>query len=298
MIFLGYAFAGGIYSLDSTPITQRDNTSIVISNGIFGELYATSKTEGYSTVIPEDWSFDTLFHARFDGNLLAGNVNFAASEVKLLRLKRRIKGKSQWTTIYEQIIKSAEDFSFEWLDKTARANTTYEYTIVPVFDKVEGSLFTNEITTDFNGLFIMDKDNIFATELDVVISEKRNKPRNIITTINRKYPYVISNGSNDYDSGSVSAQWLEYDYRDDSWDNDNRYDYVRNLKDFLNNGSAKLLKYEDGRMWLIDISSSEIVDSEDDGRLQVHTSFDWVEIGDCDSGVDLYYNNLIDAEVI
>lgn len=295
-MFLGQTFAGGLHSLDSTPIATKGATEIRITNSVVDELYVTSKEKEYSTTIPTDWNFDTILHAKLNDNLLAGNIDFAVSEVDKLRLKRRVKGEMSWTTLYEQPIANAEDLTIKWDDITPRSATPYEYSIVPVFDKVEGSFFASEITTDFRGLFIIDRDNIFATELDVQITEQRNKPRSIITTINRKYPFVISNGMNDYDSGSVSAQWLEYDPSCDDWDINGGRRFVRNLKDFLNNGSVKLLKYEDGRMWLIDVSSSSINDTEDDGHLQVHTSFDWTENGDCDDGATLFDYGFIDVD--
>ena len=127
------------------------------------------------------------------------------------------------------------------------------------------------------------------------ITKKRTKPRSITVPSIRKYPYVISNGANDYNSGSVSAQWLEYDSESDDWDIDGAYTFTDALEDFLNNGLPKLLKYQDGRMWLIDVSSSDITESEDESHLQVHTSFEWTEIGDCDSGTDLYANGFIDV---
>ena len=114
-------------------------------------------------------------------------------------------------------------------------------------------------------------------------------------TINRKYPYVISNGLNNYNSGTISAQWLEYDSETDNWDVENGYNFVSEFKDFLNNNSPKLIKYQDGRMWLAEVSSSDITDTEDAAHMQVHTSFDFAEIGNCDSGSDLYTNGIIDV---
>lgn len=296
MIFLGYAFAGGNYSLDPSPVIVNDITSVKIQNGIYDYLYSTLKDATYSTDVPSGWDFDTRLYAKFNGNLLGGNIDFALSEVSALRLKRRKYGDTAWTFLYEQTVSTSEDLSILYYDKTARANTKYEYTIVPVFGQVEGSFFTNTVTPEYQGVFITDGTTTFGTELDIAITEKRTKPRNIITTINRKYPYVISNGSNNYDSGTISAQWLEYDSETDDWDVDNGHEFVKDLKDFLNNNSPKLIKYQDGRMWLAEISSSDITDSEDDAHLQVHTSFDFTEIGDCDSGSDLYNNGIIDAE--
>jgi hypothetical protein len=193
-------------------------------------------------------------------------------------------------------VSTSDDLSILYYDRTARANTKYEYTIVPVFGQVEGSFFTNTVTPDYQGVFITDGTTTFGTELDVAITEKRTKPRTVITTINRKYPYIVSNGSNNYNSGTISAQWLEYDAQTDDWDTTTGHNFVDDLKDFLNNNSPKLIKYQDGRMWLAELSSPDITDSEDEAHLQVHTSFDFTEIGDCDSGSDLYDNGILDAE--
>jgi len=294
MIFLGYAFAGGTYSLDPTPVVQNDITSITIQNGIYDYLYATLDGLSYSTDTPTEWNFGTKLYAKFNGDLLAGNVDFAVSEVSSLRLKRKKYGDTAWTTLYEQAVSTSDDLSILYYDRTARSKVKYEYTIVPVFGQVEGSFFANTVTPEYQGIFITDGTTTFGTELDVVISEKRSKPRNVITTINRKYPYVISNGSNNYSSGTISAQWLEYDSETDNWDVEHGYEFVSDLKDFLNNNSPKLIKYQDGRMWLAEISSSDITDSEDDAHLQVHTSFDFTEIGDCDSSDDLSDNGILD----
>ena len=120
-----------------------------------------------------------------------------------MRLKRRLKGDLTWQTVYERAINKEEDFTFEWHDLTVRSRSEYEYTLVPVFGDVEGSFYTNSVETDFSGIFIMDSTGVYSSELEVQISEARNKPRSVITTINRKYPYVIANGANDYDSGSI-----------------------------------------------------------------------------------------------
>lgn len=296
MIFLGYAFAGGDYSLDPTPTDQEDATTIKVSNGVVGDLFATNEDLVYSTDIPATWNFYTIMHGKFSGNLLAGNIDFTVSEVDSLRVERRKKGIVAWTTLYEQTVTTKDELNVLYYDKTARANTTYEYAIVPVFDQVEGTKYSKEITTDYQGIFVIDGENVFSTELDVSITKKRNKPRSVVTPINRKYSFTVSNGANNFNSGSVSAQWLEYDSETDDWDNDGKYTFVDSLEDFLNNGLPKLIKYQDGRMWLTNVSSPETTETEDESHLQVHTSFDWTEVGDCDSGSDLYSNGLIDVD--
>ena len=295
-MFLGYGFAGGNHSLDATPVCTNNSTSIKVSNGVVGDIYATNEALAYSTTIPDAWNFYTIMHGKFGGNLLAGNIDFAVSEVNSLRIERRIKNNTNWVILHEQTVSKKEDLTVLYYDKTARANTTYEYAIVPIIGQVEGTKYSQEITTDFQGLFIVDPQNIFQTELDVKFSNtKRNKPRSAVVPIGCKYPFMVSNSTNNYDSMSVSAEWLKFNSEDDSWDVDGAIAYTNGLKDFLNNEYPKLIKYQDGRMWLADISS-EISDEEDDGHMQIHTSFDFTEIADCDSGSDLYANGFIDVD--
>ena len=297
MIF-GYTFASGKDSMRPSPTPGNSITTVRVSNGVVDEVYMESDVMTYSTAFPTQWNFKTAFDAKFNGDLLAGNTLFAAKEVASLRLKRRKKGKSAWDTIYEQTVNGdATKLNFTFYDKTCRANTSYEYTIVPVIGQVEGNFYTNEIKTNFVGLYLMDSNYIYQTELDVNISPKRTKPRNVISTINRRCPYVVSNGAINYENGTVSAQWVSYDQLTDVWDIDGQREYLTGFEDFLNNGQPKIMKYEDGRMWLIEVSSSDITQAEEYSVAQVHTSFDWTEIGDADSMSDLYLHGLSDVEV-
>ena len=148
-MFLGYGFAAGTHSLDATLVSQINVTSLAVSNGIIGDLFATNEVLDYSTTIPTSWNFYTLLYGKFNGNLLAGNIDFAVSEVDVLRVKRRIKGDTLWTILYEKTVSTQDDLNILYYDKTTRANTTYEYAIVPVFDQIEGTKYSKEIITNF-----------------------------------------------------------------------------------------------------------------------------------------------------
>ena len=297
-MILGKTFISGVGAASPVPIATNAITVTKLENGIIDECYMESSVLPYSTTIPTQWNFNTNFDAKFNGDILAGNIAFAASEVSTLRLKRRKKGTSAWITIFEkQVNGDPENLSFTFYDRTCRAATKYEYTIVPVIGQVEGSFYASEIETDFCGLFLIDSNFIYQTELDVTINDKRTKPRNMITTINRKVPYVISNGAINYDSGTTSAQWVPYDPATDMWDMSEARDYVSAFEDFLNDGKAKLMKYEDGRMWLIELTSSDITNTEEASVSQVHTSFDWASVGDPESASDLYTYGFSDVEV-
>lgn len=299
MIFLGYNMAGDSSAL-SLPVTYRPRfTKVRVGGGIIDQLYISKDViDGFT--IPSEWNFDTILNAGFKGNLLAGNITFYVSSVDKMRLKRRLKGDLTWQTVHERAINKEEDFTFEWHDLTVRSRSEYEYTLVPVFGDVEGSFYTNSVETDFSGIFIMDSTGVYASELEVQISEARNKPRSIITTINRKYPYVIANGANDYDSGNISAYFVEKlnnpkDRVSDTYNTIGSHVYRRSLKNFLNNGVMKLLKIDDGRMWIIEVSSATVSDTEQGVQDFVTTAFDWVEVADCDKIEDLALTGLTEV---
>ena len=178
MLFLGSTFLGDRYTLDATPTNVSNITSVKLQNGIYDELYMTKDmTKTYSTVIPTEWDFNTILHALFAGNLNCGNVDFAASQVSNVLIKRRKVGDFNWLTLANFEIENSDSFNFEFYDRFVRAKTEYEYAIVPVLNGIEGNLNINTIKAEFEGLFLIEKDKQFYTPLNVTIDDiKRNKP--------------------------------------------------------------------------------------------------------------------------
>lgn len=288
MIFLGMTFCADSSSFGVNSVLSPYFTVLNVGKCIADELYASNSIE---TSILSTWNGNTILHANFNGNLLAGNIAYYVAEVDKMRLKRRLKGEMTWQTLYEKLIETDSDFSFDWLDLTARGKTEYDYAVVPVVGSIEGVFFSSYIKSEFNGVFIADNTGIYGTDLEVKISEKRNKPRATVNPLNRKYPYTISNGVIDYDSGTLSGYFVEK--VNGEYLTENSHVYRRNYKNFLNNNIPKLLKYEDGRMWLIQLSSPDIIDTEQSYWDFVITSFDWVEIDDCDNAEALALTGLV-----
>lgn len=77
MIFLG--MSANLFGQASTclmPTVVNNTTSVKLSNGIFNDLFITDDTSSTDIPMSTDWDYSTLLHARFDGDLLAGNVDF------------------------------------------------------------------------------------------------------------------------------------------------------------------------------------------------------------------------------
>ena len=67
------------------------------------------------------------------------------------------------------------------------------------------------------------------------------------------------------------------------------------IMDFLMNGRPKILKWDDGRIWLISVTGSP-TDSRVDHELVREISFQFAEIGDCNDPRTLYLNGLSTVE--
>lgn len=299
MIFVGLDFSSDENALNETVTHIASTKYIVLKHAIFDDLYLTHDVEyEYTTEIPEKWTFDTVMRADFNGDLAAGNVDYSAEEISEVLIKRRPADSYQWTTLFSIPIETADSFHFEKFDRYARSQTDYVYALVPVAGGIEGKvereLNTNTVHSEFDGVFIMERDSGFSALANVTSQINKNHPTLVVAPIHRKYPYVFGNGNTNYYSGSLSAIFVPLG-DDCLFDFKNGWKYRDKLLEFLCNGQAKILKLHDGRMWMVNVvdSPSESVSLHE---FAPHIAFSWVEIDDCDSGHALYENNFIDAD--
>lgn len=299
MFCLGYTSALGYKnSGDIIPPFTKEITSAKLQNGIFDHLYITNKVDEATSQISPDWDYDTVLIAEFKNDLRAGNVEYTVDQISQLLIRRRRIDGYQWVTLFARDVNTRDDASFIFVDKTVRSHQEYEYAIVPVFNNsgTDVTYNTNTITAEFDGLFIIGEDKTFNTVLDTKISNiKKNKPKNVINTLGRRYPYIVSNGLTDYTSGTCSGLFIKYIESACDWDKENGWKYREELLDFLVDGKEKLIKYHDGRMWLANISS-EPQETENGHEQWVNTSFDFVESGNPESNNDLYNAGIINYE--
>lgn len=297
MVFLGCSFLGNKNSIDPTATNIENIKSLTIQNGIYDNLFITRST--YFILdknISKVWDYDTTMYATFSGNLNAGNVDYTVKQVSAIRIKRRKQNTFEWLTLFEIPIIDVDSFFFERFDKYAASDTDYDYASVPVVNNIEGNFNINSVHSSFNGIFIVEKEADFHTIIETEIQLERDRPSTVIQTIGGKYPFVIHNSNNNYDKGSVFGTFMEEDKGFDRWKIKKSYEYRKQLNDFLCNGKPKILKYWDGRVWLVSITNgvSETVDGHPSN---VRSSFQWVEIGDYESPTDLFNNNLIDVDI-
>lgn len=295
MLFCG-AICGAVHSADATPTNIGNVTSITLDNGVYDSLYATNEViENWDGSISYEWNYNTVLFAEFKNNLYAGNVDFSIDTVTSLKIKRRKLGEYLYKTICEIPIHSNADFTFQRYDYLAASNQEYEYALVPCFGGTDGAAKSNVVKSEFEGVFLVEKDISYQAFLNMSLTHKRVRGGSSITTLGRRTPFHVSNGLSNYTAGSLSATYIAPN-GDGSYDVDNGWKYREDINDFLTNGKPKILKNFEGKIWIVYVLEDTINESEKDHYQNIITSFDWFEVGDANNISDLYINGFIDGD--
>ena len=245
--------------------------------------------------IPTQWGYGTILFANFNNSLQAGNLDYSTEAISLVRIKKRIKGEFEWQTIYEKSILSNSDFNFEFYDYLEPSGEDVEYAYVPILSQtgLEGNIIVNEIRSEFEGFFFVEKDRVVWGIFNSNNTKTLNRETAVQTTLGRKYPFVIENGIINYYSGTLQASFLPTE--NCVIDLSKVVKYERDIDEFLSNHKPKLLKDFMGNMWLVQVVSN-IPRKSNDPRIPVH-SVDWVEVGNAKSVSDLYNHDIVDIDV-
>ena len=299
MIFMGSMLCADMMSVTCTPTAIDNITRIELSNGEFDDLRVTKNTtEELGVTIPQEWDFDTILHAKFNGNLSAGNVNWNLDTVSHIIIKRKKIGDFKWITLETHKVSTIKDFNIKNIDLTARPNYEYQYAAVPIINGIEGFYFICNVLVKSNSLMLADKDEVWNTHLtDNYLDNKSIVPQQTITTMYDRYPTIVRNTEANYEEITVNAQFFPTD--DDGCeiifdDDQKRINYNNAAKLFLRNGKTKILKSIDGNIWLVYVTTPPSDTATDDYRNRKIT-FSCTEVGDSELEKDLYDAGFITA---
>lgn len=295
MIFLGYNYLQDRYSWQPVPTNLTNIEDIKIENGIYDHFNITKNvTFPYITTYPGGWDLQTQMDADFDGNINAGNIDYVVSQISDIRVKRRKKGEFDWYTLYDIPVTDPTDIDFVRYDYLAQNDTEYEYAIVPVIGNVEGEYSMNSIESQFYGVFITDGKTSYKFKENV--SYSNNEKVRLTATYEpygSKYPIVVSNGELSYNKGTVSGDILILT-DNEQLDRKATVERLKSIESFLTTSSAKILKDFNGNIWLVTLSDNlPITYYSEVGMGFAQVSFNWSEIGDSDSGKDLFNSGMI-----
>lgn len=294
-MIMGYTAMGA--PLETAPISEVKNITVVtLSNAAYDDLYAVRmggppSFEGPPPAL-EEWTENTFLHARFDGDIYCGNTDFGVNNTTNLLVKRRKKGEFQWMTLFDIPAVKVEDYEFTVHDPYAPIGTL-EYAVVPIINGYESEYSITEIEYDFDGLLLIERDRTIWTLTDIVISEEKNSQIGVCNTIFGKYPYIFQQGENDYFTGTLSATFIEPENHRLA-DTGRFHRHYAEVLEFLNDRKPKILKYDDGRIRLISVTSPP-TDVADEHRDKHTISFRYAEIGSVDSNQDMNSYGFLDV---
>lgn len=300
MFICGSNFVGGALACAITP-TGIDNINYVeLKNGIYDDLYITRNVEFEITdQVPQQWDFDTVLWAKFNGDTHAGNIDWDLETTSHIILKSRVDGQFRWKTLVVKEVNTLNDFVINYPDYLIASGQPVEYAVVNILYGAEGTYAVTSVTSTFTKIFLIEDETVWGTEItDGFCDTTRNIPSSIQPLLNRKYPIFVRNSMANYDTGTLNSSFVpiedceplyevEYDY----W----RTKYQKQFMDFVCDGVPKCLKLPDGRLWIIQVTTNP-TDTANQTYNNREIVFPWVEVGDVNSEEDLYYLGLSDVE--
>lgn len=296
MLFLGTTFFGARYTLDPSPTMAKNIKKIYIENGAFDQLFVSKNPDLKVENVYDEWDYDTILNAKFDDKTVnAGNSGFSLSNTDYVLIKCREVGTFNWIPLYAIKIEKIEDFKVSKKDFFRPSNKDYEYMVVSVCNGIENTYTTETIHSEFNGMYVCDKDNIYGTLYNMDdLDSTRPSSSSTLSLYNSRYPCVTSNSISNYEQGSIAGDFIKFDQENLEIDISGGIDYRNNIKDWLFNRKPKILKFYDGRIWLISVSG-DISDTTDGHNNLRKIGFDWVEIGNVNDAETLYDCGLSDV---
>ena len=151
-------------------------------------------------------------------------------------------------------------------------------------------------------MFLISNEVVFGTAItDGFCDTTRNIPSSNVELLNSKYPLFVRNSIANYDTGECEGMFIKMTDDDgqcstEMLDTENDYArtmYQKEVMDFICDGTPKILKLPDGRMWIVQVTPNP-TDTADTQYNNRNISFSWAEIGDANSEEDMYYLGLTD----
>lgn len=274
--------------------------SLSLYQGIYDTVYINSddindESNISDKVIPSEWLNDTIFWAKFDHNLQAGQSDLELNNISYVIIQKKEENENSYSVVDVIPVKDyISNNKITVIDRLVKCYKSYDYQIVPVMiDGTESTTLKAVYTTDkkieWNGYFIYDGNTEYFCKFgEQTIDYTRNNSAQVQTTMNTDYPYVIKSGMNKHDTVTVSASDFKVDCsKEGGLDLEGSAEYRRKYDDFLSNSNPKLFRDDQGNMRICAVYDG-ISHSEQGHKFNVDTSYNLCEIGNADSPEDLY----------
>ena len=207
MIFMSYnsascgsTFLGAdVFTLPCTPTDVNHINKVELYNARFDDLYVSNDINDEAieeNSIPDNWDFQTIMKAQFDGDTSAGNVNWHLDELSHIIIKVKPQDDYKWITCHVKAVNGYDDLVI--VGRYLAATTgVWDVALVPITSgTIEGTYVQTKVNVDVNKLVLIDEDNIHSTFLiDGSVSIQSVMPNQAVDTLHNKFPYIIRNTS-------------------------------------------------------------------------------------------------------
>lgn len=286
-IFISYDFFG----LDNGSVFQSilclpNFYRVEASNGIYDQIYIDEDiTIPCITEKFEGWNYSTVLNAKLQGNLEGGSITASGLVIEKIRFQRRRSDELFWSDVAEIPYKHNEQLYYEAIDKYIQNQFVYQYSIIPLTATVMGQrVVSNEITANFEGVFLSDKNSNYRLFYNVELGEiEHNTPNVVLEPLNSQYP-IVSYSNLDYETFDITALFLSTSTVD-NYNIDIRIEKLsrQQLLQFMKNRKPKVYRDINGNIKLVTVVGNprEIPNNNIYGIANLQ--FQLVEIGNVDS---------------
>lgn len=189
--------------------------------------------------------------------------------------------KEDWKTIKEIDIDGNDDFNQTIYDCYTPSGVKVKYKLVPFsINNIKGQEISSTITPYWNKVFVIDceTNKVMSLYSGYALTNTSNKNIGTLQPLNAKYPIVIQNGNEDYDTISVSGNILNMDI--DNLDRNEIVNITNEWTRFLKNGRSKVVKDWNGNIWIGKVNNSiPISYNQNLGNGLTSIAFNFVEEG-------------------
>lgn len=273
---LGYNFFGTeFFRSPSNGLTNAYYGEI--KNAIVDELSIRSRTDVTTENIRDTWELDHRAIFKFLGDLEGGNITNSGLQIVSFQIKRRRASDIDSYTL--ATMDFVNNTQVEYFDYT-QPNDELIYSIVPIAEnQLQGAAADVQIESDFTGWFLVDKETNNVLAFDKAIGSvgdvetTLNQGRTVINTFSR-FPTTFYNPNN-YHEFTLSTVIIPEEFRRSG------YDYKQVLDNFIYNHKPFLVKSDNGRVYICDVSNPRATTPQNTWKDYdyIQLSLDFMEVG-------------------
>lgn len=288
-------------------------SNIKIENATYDELEVLKDTSSIDTNTEKSqgWLENTVLCARFNGDLVGGNVglyqNNTSYDILYIQIVRRKTDETQVWDVYKEIPIQDKGETYKFIDRFLESEQEYEYGIRPIAYDENGKIIMGEVSMitksyvkyDYAHLLGRDENNeevqytlIYNFKLGDITT---NIDANTIVTLSGQYPITIY-GASKYKTGNANYLLVTEESTTGSINVSTEKALRNSIDKFLSNKKPKILKFEDGTYLLVSISDNFTLTPNENLIGSYTLTFNYTEIGDVNDIKTLIQYGLINND--